>query len=313
MKLTKPKFWDYNKPNFLSYLLLPFSLPLIINNFLLKKKRKDNFSRIFKICFGNIYLGGTGKTPISIKTNNLLNNNKYESVLIKKLYKDQIDEQKMIRNYTNLICKNSRSEAIKEALKQNFKFAVFDDGLQDKSIIYDLKIVCFNLEQWIGNGQLIPAGPMREKISSLKKYDAIILNGKSSDKNEIISNIKNIKKNINIFETEYKIKNISSFNLNNNYVIFSGIGNPSNFVNLLKNNNFKVIKNFNFPDHYNYKKIEIEKIIKFAFKNNSQVITTEKDYYRLNKKYAEQINFVQLELEIKNQNNFLNFIKNEKI
>ena len=138
MKLTKPKFWDYKKPNFLSFLLLPFSLPLIINNFLLKKKSKDNFSGIFKICFGNIYLGGTGKTPISIKTNNLLNNNKYKSVLIKKLYKDQIDEQKMIRNYTNLICKNNRSDAIQEALKQNFKFAVFDDGLQDKSIIYDL-------------------------------------------------------------------------------------------------------------------------------------------------------------------------------
>ena len=68
MKLQKPKFWDYKKPNFFSYLLLPFTLPLIINNFLLRFKKKDTFnSKIKKICIGNIYLGGTGKTPLVMK------------------------------------------------------------------------------------------------------------------------------------------------------------------------------------------------------------------------------------------------------
>ena len=55
--------------------------------------------------------------------------------------------------------------------------------MQDKSINYDLKIVCFNNVQWIGNGFLIPAGPLREGIKSLKKYDAVILNGDSSKNN----------------------------------------------------------------------------------------------------------------------------------
>ena len=45
---------------------------------------------------------------------------------------------------------------------------IFDDGLQDRSIKYDIKICCFNSYNWIGNGCVIPAGPLREKISSLK-------------------------------------------------------------------------------------------------------------------------------------------------
>ena len=68
MKLKKPKFWDYERPNFFSYILLPLTIPIIINNFLLKfKKTYKNNQKIKKICVGNIYVGGTAKTPLTIK------------------------------------------------------------------------------------------------------------------------------------------------------------------------------------------------------------------------------------------------------
>ena len=69
--------------------------------------------------------------------------------------------------------------------------ALFDDGLQDRSINYDLNFVCFNTLSWIGNGMLIPAGPLREKIKSISKYDAIFLNGNGEnilDRKIIIKN-----------------------------------------------------------------------------------------------------------------------------
>ena len=68
MKLKKPKFWDYPKPNFLSYILLPLTFPVLVNNFLLNL-RKDikEKTKPKKICIGNIYIGGTAKTPLTIK------------------------------------------------------------------------------------------------------------------------------------------------------------------------------------------------------------------------------------------------------
>ncbi len=72
MKFKKPKFWDYNKPNILSYLFFPVSLLLTIlktlKNLTTKKKK---YSKIKTICVGNIYLGGTGKTSLSLKINEI--------------------------------------------------------------------------------------------------------------------------------------------------------------------------------------------------------------------------------------------------
>ena len=58
MRLKKPKFWDLKKPNFISKLLLPFTLPIIINNILLNFKSKKKIQNIKTICIGNIYIGG---------------------------------------------------------------------------------------------------------------------------------------------------------------------------------------------------------------------------------------------------------------
>ena len=63
MNFRKPLFWDLKKPNFFSYLLVPLTIPLIINNFLFNIKKKTKFSKIKSVCVGNIYIGGTGKTP----------------------------------------------------------------------------------------------------------------------------------------------------------------------------------------------------------------------------------------------------------
>ena len=72
MKISKPKFWDFKKPNYLSYLLLPFTLPIILNNYVLSFKKKNNNENIKTICLGNIYVGGTAKTPLTIKLNQIL-------------------------------------------------------------------------------------------------------------------------------------------------------------------------------------------------------------------------------------------------
>ena len=306
MKFKKPKFWDYKNPNLLAYILLPFTLPIYIKNIFSTKTliQKENLK---KICVGNIYLGGTGKTPLAIKISNMFKNKK--SSVIKKFYKDQIDEQKLIKKYSNIICKTSRFEALKIARKKKLDYVIFDDGLQDKSINYDLKIVCFNNVQWIGNGFLIPAGPLREGIKSLKKYDAVILNGDSSKNKFIKKTIKKISNKLKIFESYYKPVNLNKFNIKKNYVVFSGIGNNNNFTTLLKNNSFNIFKNFNFPDHYTFKSSEINNIIKYAKNNNCKIITTEKDFLRLDDKFKNKIEYLKIEIKIKKYDTFYKYIK----
>ena len=306
MKFKKPKFWDYKKPNIASYLLLPISVLVMmakfIKNVTIKKKK---FQSIKTICIGNIYLGGTGKTSLSLKINKILKD-KIKSCFIKKYYSNQIDEQKILEKNGKLFKYKNRSESIKQAINEGFKIAILDDGLQDPSINYDYNIVCFNINNWIGNGQTIPSGPLREDIKNLKKYKNVFLNGNKENIENIKKYIHEIDPNINIYQGEYIPLNIDEFDKKNKYLVFSGIGNHKTFVSMLKINDINVVKDIEFPDHYKYSTREIDNIISISKKLDCKIITTEKDYMRLNNN--NEINYIKSELKIINEETFLNNI-----
>ena len=308
MKLKKPSFWDYKKPNLISYLLLPFTLPIVLNNFLNNKNIKET-KNIKKICVGNIYVGGTGKTPLSIKLSQIITKLNYKTAIIKKFYSDQIDEQELLRKKIKLYCLNKRKKSLAAAIKDKVDVSIFDDGLQDKTINYDLQFVCFNIEKFIGNSFLMPAGPLREKINSIYKYDAIFLNGNEEETTQQIKLIKKYNKNIEIFETYYNAINVNTLDLNNEYLIFSGIGNPDSFKKTLIKNKIKIVKEIIFADHYNYTLKDIKNIKLLAKNLNAKILTTEKDYLRINNKISSGIDFLQIELIIKNEDNLIKFIK----
>ena len=309
MNIKKPKFWDLKKPNLTSYLLIPFTIPLLINNFFLNKKNKK-IKEIKSICVGNIYIGGTGKTPSTIKLYEILRKIEPQICTGKKFYSNHEDEKIILGKKTNLISEDNREKIIQIAIKKKQKIIIFDDGLQDKKLDFDLKFVCFEAENWIGNGKLIPAGPLREKISSLKKYDAVFLKDSELNKN-VQEIIKNYNQNIEVFHTSYQIKNFRSFDLSKKFLVFSGIGNPKNFMNILNKNNFKIIDQIIFSDHYNYKQEDIDFIKNRAKKINAEIITTEKDFVKISKFDNENINFLEIELKIENEKKLINFIKNK--
>ena len=114
-----------------------------------------------------------------------------------------------------------------------------------------------------------------------------------------------------IFETRYKPTNIDKFDPNDNYLIFSAIGNPNTFRMTLLKNKIKIIKEIIFPDHYQYKKIDIEKIKHMALNLNLKIITTEKDFVKIPKKYSDDINFLEIDLIIKKQDQLISFIKSK--
>jgi len=311
MMISKPKFWDYKKPNYLSYLLLPFTFPVILNNYLLNLKKHKRNKGIKTICLGNIYIGGTAKTPLTIKIAQIVKNLNFKTATIKKFYANQIDEQTLLASKTSLYCHKDRATALNSALKDKVDIAIFDDGLQDRSLKYDLSFVCFNNINWIGNGFLIPSGPLREKVQSILKYDAIFLNGNEEDNSYIIDSIKEINSDIKIFETYYIPTNINKFNIEDNYLMFAGIGNPESFKRTLLKHKLKIIKEINFPDHYQYSKKDIEKIKSIALDLDAKIITTEKDFVKIPSKDSNKINFLAIDIFIKKQSELISFIQSK--
>ena len=297
MKLKKPKFWDYKKPSFFSYLLLPLS---IILSLITKIKSKPKFSnlKIKTICVGNIYIGGTGKTSLAIKIKEILDKNNIKACFIKKFYPNKTDEQKLLSKSGTLFSDLKRITALDDAISKGFEVAIFDDGLQDSSIKYDMEIVCFNNINWIGNGLTIPSGPLRESINNLKFYENIFLNGNEESLIAIKDQIKKINPNMNINSGKYTPLNINEFDKNQSYLVFSGIGNHKTFVEMLKNNELKIVSDLEYPDHYQYSKRDFDEIIINAKKHNAHIITTEKDYLRLENFNKNEILYIKSSLNI---------------
>ena len=197
MILKKPKFWD-DKIGLYSIVLFPITLITLLIIFIKKKIIKPIKFDIPIICVGNIYLGGTGKTPTSILLANELSSMGKRTAILRKFYKSHVDEYNLIKsNFKNLILNKNRINGIFEAVKVGYDCIVLDDGFQDYKIKKSLNIICFNNNQKLGNGFVIPAGPLRENLKSLKDAQIILINGKKDLKFE--EKILNINKKLKIF------------------------------------------------------------------------------------------------------------------
>ena len=306
MIFFKPKFWAKNKISFFSFLLFPVSFIIKLLIILKKKIIKNHICSIPVICVGNIYLGGTGKTPLCIEIFAILRSLNMNPVFIRKEYKSYQDEVSLQQQSGPVFQNKKRVEAVKEATKNKANIAILDDGFQDFSINKDLSIVCFNEKQWLGNGLTIPSGPLRENLSSLKRANCVVINGNKNRniENEIIKNNKKIK----IFYSKYVPTNLD-LTKDKKVIAFAGIGNPENFFYLLKEYNVDVIDMISFPDHYNYKDEELEKLISKALQHNRILLTTEKDYLRINENLRKKINYLKIKTIIEDRNEFINEIK----
>jgi len=306
MNFFKPKFWDKNQISVFAFLLFPVAL-LIKLLASLKKFfiRKHKFS-IPIICIGNIYLGGTGKTPLSIEIFSILKKLNLNPAFIRKKYSSFQDEIDLLKQVGPIYESQTRKKAIEEAIQNNADSVILDDGFQDFSIKKNLSIICFNEKQWIGNGLTIPSGPLRENLSSLKRADCVIVNGKKNE--NIEKKILTENEKIKIFYANYKPLNINEFK-NEKVIAFAGIGNPKNFFHLLNNYKLNIVETIEFPDHHKYSKKELENLINKIKENNTILLTTEKDYFRIPKDYKENIKYLKIKIEIENNNQLVENIK----
>ena len=318
------KIW-YNKNvffTFLSILLLPFSFLYFLIFYIKQTLTIENKFTTPIICFGNINIGGTGKTSTLLSLLPELIKVKPKLVILLRGYKGTIksihkvdpnhdtaltvgDEALLYANSFKTFISSNRSKAIKEIIKsENPDLIILDDGFQDKRIKKNKNIILINGNRGLGNGLLLPSGPLREiALLALKKTNIIILIGEDHTDFKIKYQNQINKKDL------FKGKIVSIENgLNKNFLAFSGIGNNESFFNTLEKNNYNLAKKLSFPDHYQYNKKDIEGILSTAKQNDLIPITTEKDINRISPPLKNQIKYLKIKIEIDNKDGLVNKI-----
>ena len=154
---------------------------------------------------------------------------------------------------------------------------------------------------------IIPSGPLRESLNSVKYCKIALINGNRNRELEL--KIKQNSENTNIYYSKYIPIKFENFH-RKKLLAFAGIGDSDGFFELLKFNGLNIEKKYNFPDHYNYSLKELKDIINEAKDSNLKIVTTEKDYCRIKNLNLELNNYIPIKLEISEYKSFSNDIIN---
>jgi tetraacyldisaccharide 4'-kinase len=311
---------DFQQKKFLNYLLLPLSLLF----FVLSSGRKWLYKVGFKktthfevpiIVVGNISVGGTGKTPLTIALVEFLQSKDYQVGVVSRGYGGLASKQKnstfvnketdvkvsgdeplliVQRTGVKLVINKNRVQAVQDLLNQHdIDVVISDDGLQHYAMGRKIEIVVIDGQRRFGNGFLLPAGPLREGIKRLENVDFVINNNVTNSTNEILMRLE-ADKFVNLVTGEERGRD--EFCFEKCYVI-AGIGNPQRFFDLLENWQVRIIK-YAYPDHYSYTAKD------FKNKDDFPILMTQKDCVKCTDFATDNMWFVPISAKL--EDNFYN-------
>ncbi len=303
--------------------MTPLSIIYKLGHKLNLSKAITNTAPIPVICVGNITAGGSGKTPSIIALHKLIEKHKIYNApyFLSRGYggseksprrisvhddaNETGDEPLLLASHSNTIISARRYDGAMLAYNMGADIVLMDDGFQNQSLYKDLSFIVINGKTGLGNGKMIPAGPLRESVEdALKRANAVIIIGDDE------SDIKTIiPKNIPVFKAYIKPSNIDKIDRDAPYIAFAGLAHPQKFHDTLLENNINIASFHEFSDHHKFSPKEIDRLIKEAKDNGSKLITTEKDYMRIPDKYREFIEYFPIELVWKNEADILQLLR----
>jgi tetraacyldisaccharide 4'-kinase len=304
--MRPPKFWDNNSP--LPFMLSPLSLLYYCGHKLNQITTRNKKLSIPVFSIGNATVGGTGKTPLALYLGRYLKsigkNPHYLSRGYKGNYKQCTkvdlsqhnaemvgDEALLLANVAPIwVCPDRRISAQK-AIDDGADIIILDDGLQNQTLHKDFSILVVDGQYGFGNGFMLPAGPLREPIDeAYAKTDLILLMGE-------LHNIPPFPKHIPVVKGKYVPQTEIT---KGPYVAFSGIGRPTKFYRTLRRIGAELCATMDFPDHHLFSDAELLALEEQATAQNAQLITTEKDWVRLNERWQKKITCLRVDLTLNN-------------
>lgn len=320
--MRTPRFWYDQKLSVLSLLLTPVSWIYGLIHTILLGSAKPWQSPIPVLCVGNLTVGGHGKTPTALSICHILKSYNKSVHFISRGYKGSLngpilvnltshsavevgDEPLLLSEVAPTWVSANREAGIRLAHKMGAEIIIMDDGFQNQSIKKDLSIVVIDGEVGFGNGNLIPAGPLREEINvGLSRASAVVIIGE--DRKNLKSTIskistQNLKKPLKILTAHLK-SDIDSTSFHKEKVLaFTGIGRPEKFFNTLIKLGYDIVVKKSFSDHHHYTEKELANLQKMAKIKNARLITTSKDYVRLTISQQQGISVLPVKLDWENK------------
>jgi len=248
------------------------------------------------ICIGNLTAGGTGKTPLALTLAERLiaageavhfltrgyggsEHGPLQVDLTRDTAKNVGDEPLLLARLAPTWVAVDRAEGAAAAARAGARVIIMDDGFQNPSLHKNFALLVVDAGAGLGNGRLIPAGPMRERLDdALKRTSAVMIVGRGHAADAVAARARN--QALPVFRAILRAKNAPDLD-NKTVFAFSGIGRPAKFIATLQELHAVVAGVEEFADHHMFSESDAQKILQKARDLNAMIVTTEKDHVRL--------------------------------
>jgi tetraacyldisaccharide 4'-kinase len=299
MRRSPPEFWE--RPGPLPRLLAPLGWAYGAAGRLRRAAATPWRAPVPVLCVGNLVVGGAGKTPVAMDLARRLIERGERPHLLSRGYGGRLagpiqvdparhgyrevgDEALLLARVAPTWIARDRAAAAKAAIAAGATALVLDDGFQNPSLVQDLKIVVVDGLYGLGNGYVLPAGPLREPAASgLARADAVVVMG------EAASGFALPPVAPPVLRAHLVLREGAAVLQGARVVAFAGIGRPQKFFEFLDRCGARVVARHGFADHHPYTAAALEPILAEAARRDAQVLTTEKDRVRIPKELRDRI------------------------
>ena len=307
--MKRPAFWDTPGLTWQSFFLTPASLIYGIGRILHVSFLKAGRTPVPLICVGNVTLGGAGKTPVVLDLGSRLKRAGRAVHFLSRGYGGRTfgpervvpnrhtatevgDEPLLLARIAPTWVAADRLSGARIAANEGAEIVIMDDGFQSPRLVKDLAILVFDGAIGVGNGAILPAGPMREPLGiALRRAQAAIIIGE--DRHGLA---RHIPKSVTVFQADMIPVTPIGDKLGP-VVAFAGIGRPEKFFQLLTEAGYNLVDTVAFPDHNLFADSELADLRTRARDHSAQLITTEKDFVRLTQ--AEREGIITMEVTLR--------------